>query len=420
MRNHHTAVALLLSALAAASAGAARADVTIEQQTSFDVAIIKAHGTATEYTTADKQRRDSDMHCEGFMSMLCGNTQTGEIIRLDREVTWQLEPKKREYRESPFLTAAQRQAAEQQMQAMMEKMKQCPAPHNTAAAPDTSKCQMGTPKLDVKQTGTHATFAGHDAQLTQVALTQSCSNPQTGDVCDFLFTLDSWLTQDQIAGLDDRKAFEESYRKRLGLGDPNSPMQKQLAQFLAPYAASLKELSSRTGDLKGYPLKTAMRIAFGGEHCAASKGQGQSAGAANSNVVADAGQAAGDAATGSAAGSAGSAAGTAAANAAGNSAGGSVLGSAASAFSSKLVSGLFAKKKADSAAGGTGSGASGSTPGSGLPPGMVQAAQITIETTAITPGAIPATRFDIPAGWKLIQPPPSKEPKEFSCPKDGA
>jgi hypothetical protein len=420
MRYKHTPAALLLSGLAAASAGAARADVTIEQQTSFDVAIIKAHGTATEYTTADKQRRDSDMHCEGFMSMLCGNTQSGEIIRLDRDVTWLLEPKKQEYRESPFLTAAQRQAAEQQAQAVMEKMKQCPAMQNKAAGPDTSKCQMSTPKFDVKQTGTHATLAGHDAQLTQLALTQSCSDPQSGDVCEFLFSIDSWLTQDQIAGLEDRKAFQEAYRKKLGLDDPNSPMQKQMAQFLAPYAGSLKELSSKMGDLKGYPLKTAMRIAFGGEHCSAAKGQAQSAGGSGGNVVTDAGQAAGDAAAGSAAGAAGSAAGSAAANAAGNTAGGSVLGSAASAFGSKLVGGLFAKKKTDSSAGGAGNAAPGGTSGAALPPGMVQAAQVTIETTSITPGAIPATRFDIPAGWKLIQPPPAKEPKEVSCPKSGA
>src|SRR6516225_3689327 len=63
-------------------------DVTIQQQTQFDFAVIKAHGTRTETTTTDKRRSDSDMHCEGLMSMFCGDTQTGEIIRLDRDVEW--------------------------------------------------------------------------------------------------------------------------------------------------------------------------------------------------------------------------------------------------------------------------------------------------------------------------------------------
>jgi hypothetical protein len=422
MRHNRTCAALMLAGLSATIAGApgsARADVTIEEQTTFDFAIIKAHGTATEYTTADKQRRDSDLHCEGFMSLLCGNTQSGEIIRLDRDVQWALEPKKKEYRETPFLTPAQRQAAEQQAQAMMAKMKQCPAAQSTAPAPDTSKCQMSPPKFDVKQTGTHAMFAGHDAQLTQLALTQSCTNPQTGDVCDFVFAFDSWLTQDQIPGLDDHKAFQAAYFRKLGLDDPNSLMQKQMRQFLTPYADALKQLGGKSNELKGYPLKTTIRIAFGGEHCASAKGQTTTAGSGGGgSVVGDASQAAGTAAAGSATGEAGAAAGTAAANAAGNSAAGNILGSAASAFGSKLVGGLFSKKKAEAAA--TNTGATSSAAGGSLPPGIVQAAQFTMETTSINAAAVPPAQFDIPAGWKLIPPPPQKAPKEFSCPKAGA
>jgi hypothetical protein len=119
------------------------ADVTIQQQTQYDFAIIKAHGTHTELTATDKRRSDSEMHCEGLMSIFCGNTQSGEIIRLDRNIEWALEPKKMEYRETPLPTAAQLLAARQEAQAMMEKVKQCPAmAQHTAPAPDTSQCEM--------------------------------------------------------------------------------------------------------------------------------------------------------------------------------------------------------------------------------------------------------------------------------------
>ena len=422
MRYHHHAAGFVLGAatihLVICGSGTARGDVTVEQQTTFDFAFIKAHGTAREYTTADKQRRDSDLHCEGFMSMLCGNAQTGDILRLDKEVNWALEPKKKSYRETPFMTAEQRQAAELQAQAMMEKMKQCPAMHSASpAGPDTSKCQMSPPKLDVKTTGTHAMIAGHDAQLTQMALTHSCTNKETGDVCDFVFMLDSWLTQDSIAGLDEMKAFQAAHMKKLGLTERNALVQQQMSQFLAAYADQLKELSAKAGDLKGYPLKTAVRIAFGGEHCAAATRTQDQQSASNGNVVGDAGAAAGTAAAGSASGAAGSAAGTAAANAAGNNSAGSVLGSAASAFSSKLVSGIFAKKKTDTPAATPESSTEGAA--SGLPPGMTQVAAITVETTSITTGAIPSTQFDIPAGWTLIPPAPAKEQKELTCPKAG-
>jgi len=394
--------------------GAGRADVTIQEQTQFDIAFIKAHGTTTELTTTDKRRSDSEIHCEGFMmSMFCGNAQSGEIIRLDRNVEWSLEPKKKEYRETPLPTAAQLLAAKQEAQAMMEKIKQCPAvAQHSAPAPDTSKCEMSTPRFEVKQPGTHAVLAGHDAQLSQIALTQSCTNKRTGDVCDLLFSLDTWLTQDQIVGLAEQKAFLDAYHAKLGL-DPHDPaVQKEMRQLLAPYADALKEVSAKSGELKGYPLKTVLRIAYGGEHCASAKNQPQGGGG---NALGDASQAAGNAAATSAANAAGTAAGAAAANVGKNAVGSSIFSSAASSFGSKLAGGLF-KKKADTAAP-----ASGSTPDNGLPPGMIQAAQMSFETTAINAGPVPAEKFEIPAGWKRVEP-QAKETasKEFTCPTAGS
>src|SRR5215469_9011812 len=301
------ATAVVLAVVLVSASREASADVTIQQQTQYDFAIIKSHGTKTELTTADKRRSDSETHCEGMMSMFCGNSQSGEIIRLDRNLEWTLEPKKMEYRETPLPTAAQLLAARQEAQAMMEKVKQCPAmTQHPASAPDTSQCEMSPPRVEVKQPGTHATFAGHDTQLTQIALTSSCTNKTTGDVCDFVFGLDSWLTQDQIAGLADQKAFLEAYQARLGI-DPHDPaMQKQMQQFLAPYADVLKQVSAKSGELKGYPLKTVLRIAYGGEHCAAVKNQ-TAGGGSSGSVVGDASQAAGNAAAASTASAAGSA-----------------------------------------------------------------------------------------------------------------
>ena len=412
MRAIRTVSCASLIGLAVVAAVAPRAgigDVTIQQQTQFDFAVIKAHGTRTETTTTDKRRSDSDMHCEGLMSMFCGDTQTGEIVRLDRDLEWALEPKKMEYRETPLPTAAQLAAARQEAHATMEKIKQCPAvAQQPAPAPDTSKCEMSPPRFDVKQPGVHAMLAGHDTQLTQIALTQSCTSKTTGDVCDFLFAFDTWLTQDQIAGLADQKAFLDAYRAKLGLDASDPVMQKQMRQFLAPYAEAMKQVSAKSGELKGYPLKTVLRIAFGGEHCGSAKNQAAGGGG---SVVGDASQAAGNAAAASTASAAGSAAGAAAANAARNPLAGSVLSSAASAFGSKLAGGLF-KKKAETAAP-----AAGNPAENALPPAMVQAAQISVETTSINAAAVPLEKFEIPAGWKRIEP-KAKEtaPKEFTCP----
>jgi hypothetical protein len=122
--------------------------------------------------------------------------------------------------------------------------------------------------------------------------------------------------------------------------------------------------------------------------------------------------AAGNAAASAGAGAAGDAAGTAANKAAGNSAASSILGPAANAFGSNLVSGLFKKKSAPAPA------PAAPAADGALPAGMVQAVAFTVETTSISSGTVPATQFDIPAGWKLVAPKEHAD-KEFTCPGAG-
>jgi hypothetical protein len=197
--------------------------------------------------------------------------------------------------------------------------------------------------------------------------------------------MDAWLTQDSIAGLDDRRAFQKAYAHKLGLDENDALVQAQMRRFLAPYQESLKQLAAKAGDIKGYPLKTAVRIAFGGPHCAAAqKSQGTGAD---------------------------------------SSAGQGGLGAVANNLGNKL--GGFFKKKSDSS-GDTASAASApasapaasapaAPPPSASPPGMVQAVQFTVETQSITPGAIDPSQFEVPAGWKLIAPEAAKK-DEVSCP----
>ena len=66
------------------SSAAARADVTIQQNTTLDVAsMVRMHGTTTESIVADKKRSDTESHCEGLLSMVCGN-QHGRGDRASR------------------------------------------------------------------------------------------------------------------------------------------------------------------------------------------------------------------------------------------------------------------------------------------------------------------------------------------------
>jgi hypothetical protein len=373
------------------AATSVQADVTVQQKTTLDVAsMIKTHGTSTTSLTADKKREDTESHCEGMMSLVCGNLHGGEIVRLDRGLTWHLEPNKKSYREDVFATPAQLAEMRAVMQERLEKMRSCPVSQRQQPV-DKSKCEMSPPKIDVHKTDDKMSIAGHDTQRTLATLTETCTNKDTGDVCDMVVALDVWLTQDTLPGTADRRAFGQAYAKKLGLEDAQGAMRADFAKFLAPYQSQIKQLTEKSSDLKGQPLKTSLRVLMGGAQCAAaskSKANGSSGdnSSGGGNPMANMSQA------------------------------GKAMGN--------LMGGLFKKKKTDDSQTASGGDSTTANAPPSAPDPFAQYAQLaafSTETVAISTDTIPADRFEVPADWKKDVPPPSKTGKEeFTCPKSGS
>jgi hypothetical protein len=414
-----------LSATLVAFTATVQADVTIQQKTSLDVAsIVRLHGATTTSIAADKKREDHESHCEGIMSLLCGNAQSGEIVRLDRDVSWHLEPAKKRYREQVFATPEEMAAMRAKMQANLEKMRSCPV--SKAQQPiDKSKCEMSQPKIEVHKTDTKMSFAGHEAQKTSATLTETCTNKDTGDICDTVVAVDVWLTEDKLPGSGERRAFDAAYAKKLGLDDPQGIMRGEVAKFLAPYQSQIKQLTDKSSDFKGQPLKTSLRVLMGGRQCGATAKMkaNESSGGVEST------QGGANSAT----------------------AGGTPLDSVAQAGKTigssvgHLVGGLFHKKKADDSQGaaqstagdpgagqptaaGASSGATSSGTGSSnaaapVPSApdpfaqYVQMAAFSMETVTINTDAVPAGRFDIPPEWTKEATSPTRSVDEYNCPK---
>jgi hypothetical protein len=412
--NCNPGLAGTLAALAALSPyGSSRADVTIQEQTTIHAFVVKAHGTTTNQVSGDKQRSEVQFACDGVMSMFCGHNKTVDIVRLDRDVTWDMEPKKKRYTETPFPTPEQQRALLQHQQAVIDKLKSCPAAQPAQSSIDTSKCEMSTPVLTVTKTQDSATLIGRMAQRTNVAMTQSCKVKDSGDVCQFSYSFDVWLTQDDLPGLADRRAFQADYQRKLGLTGATPVGAEQLSSLLAPYADSLKQLKAKSADFKGYPLKTTFRFAAGGAHCGLVPGSGASGSNADGTLQ-NAGTAAGDAGKNSATSAAGWGTSEAVQRASGSGLGGYVAGSAAGAFAQNMVGGLFGKKKKPDAAAGA-----QTTPGAqpGAPDaGLTTVAEITMETTAIDPANVSAEQFEVPAGWQKITPKAQADGALPNCP----
>jgi hypothetical protein len=411
MKNHLIGALRTACFLAGAPFAAAvvQADVTLEQRTTLDVAsVIRTHGSSTTNVAADKKREDTESHCEGLMSLVCGNVRSGEIVRLDRGLTWHLEPDKKRYREDVFATPEELAAMRSKMQARLEKMRSCPVPQKQQPI-DKSKCQMSPPKIDVHKTDDKMSFAGHEAQRTVATLTETCTNKDTGDVCDTVIAIDLWLTQDKLPGAGDRRTFDQAYAKKLGLTDEQGALRGEFTKFLAPYQSQIKQLTDKSSDLKGQSLKTSLRVMIGGQQCSAAKVKAN--GSANTDNSA-------------------SAAGNPMANVA-------QAGKAIGSSVGNLVGGMFHKKKpsdaptaASAAAPPDAATAASASPSTAAPTGapgggaadpyaqFLQMATFTTETVTINADTIPADRFEVPGDWKKEEPKASKQvDDDVTCPK---
>ena len=172
--------------------------------------------------------------------------------------------------------------------AVMEKMKSCPTPCGRTPAPpdvDTSKCQMTPPTSSVVNAGDTASFAGHAAHHTILTMTQSCANPETGDSCDMAYTFDLWLANEDLPETGHAPDLRPRITcTRWGWMTPGAMAS---AGAIQPVPCALQGCHDRNwaaipSSLKGYPLKTTFRFAFGGPHCASAKdGGGSSAGASS-------------------------------------------------------------------------------------------------------------------------------------------
>jgi len=408
---------LVSAAAAALGCTLAHADVTVEQQTSMNVAGINIDISGTERTSSDKQRRDSETKCHGFLAMFCHDVQGGEIVRLDKQLEWQLEPKKKQYLERPFPTAEQRALAQAKLQEVMDQMKKCPMPQGTAttqSSPDTTNCSAA--QIDIKPSDEHATIAGHDTHKSSVVMSQTCTDPKNGDICEMDYGFDVWLTSDQISGIDERQTFSKNYLTAQGLDASNPQLQGMVRQFMAPYADNLKQLQGKSGDLKGYPLRTTFYMAFGGPHCGKAH-QGQTQQTAQTG---GGGHASGfmrsltsNAVSGSLSGlfhhgvnmNTGSVGGEVAANAT-NQTADAATNAAANA--------------AGNAAAGAVNNPQGGGAAAGPPADKVRMVALTTETTSISTGSIASDQFEIPAGWQLQTPKAEQEKeRQFTCPVAG-
>ena len=278
----------------------------------------------------------------------------------------------------------QMEAASQQTQAQ-QPQQQLPI------SADESQCS--SPVVESRQTGEQATIAGYQTSRQIVSLKQTCKDPKTMKSCDMVWSIEEWLTA-QAPGMDESRAFALNYAKQLGV-DASSlqAMQSRMQNAFSQYKDTWTDLMQKASSFQGYPLKSTMQMSMGGPECTTDDGTQ----VASDPVFADAVEAGIEAGVGTAAGEAASAVTQAAVEKVGGGAAGSVAGSAVGGFASKFGSSMMSKLHKKETAQPKTEAAAASTDA-----GMIRLFRVQTETTAIRGDAIPASTFEVPAGYKKV------------------
>ena len=385
-------VPLVLAAIAA------RADVVIEESMNTDgvagFSMLAMQGTTTRSLSADKSRTDSNVQFKSkLLSTFAGKSgNTSQIVRLDKGFIYEVQPKDKTYTERSFVDArAAMEKAMQQMEAASQQTQAQQPQQQLPISADESQCS--SPVVESRQTGEQATIAGYQTSRQIVSLKQTCKDPKTMKSCDMVWSIEEWLTA-QAPGMDESRAFALNYAKQLGL-DASSlqAMQSRMQNAFSQYKDTWTDLMQKASSFQGYPLKSTMQMSMGGPECTTDDGTQ----VASDPVFADAVEAGIEAGVGTAAGEAASAVTQAAVEKVGGGAAGSVAGSAVGGFASKFGSSMMSKMHKKETAQPKTEAAAASTDA-----GMIRLFRVQTETTAIRGDAIPASTFEVPAGYKKV------------------
>jgi hypothetical protein len=164
---------------------------------------------------------------------------SGQIIDLDEQKVYTLDPKKKEYRVQTF---AELKAHADQARADAEKqMAKMPPDQKAAAAQEPPTSQM-TMDVDVKNTGEHKSMLGQDAHETIVTVTMHQQGKTLEDGGGFVITTDEWLVP-KVAALDEVAALELRFFQAV-YGQAFTLDPQQMAQMNAMFPA-FKGLAER-------------------------------------------------------------------------------------------------------------------------------------------------------------------------------
>jgi hypothetical protein len=187
----------------------------------------------------DKKTTDRTFKFTGMiMGKLMKKRHDISIIRLDKDITWDINVDKKRYFEYPIKnTAFQLGIPQEDPNGEIVYVEEC--------------CK---PKTDIKRTGINKVVNGYDA--TQVILTWTSNCMEEDESSSTKITMEIWIaTGVKIGG--EMKAFDAAYAKRIGY---DIDMLTAVGQEALQAFPGFNDLALMLNDLEGYPILTNITV----------------------------------------------------------------------------------------------------------------------------------------------------------------
>jgi hypothetical protein len=388
------------TALATLATSNAFADITMQQRIKVEaggsLSFLSSGSTVTSSIANDKSWTESKTQSKSkLMGSFGGNNDSISIMRVDKDLVWQLSPEKKQYTEMTF------EQMRAQIEEGMEQLRQLQQNGGESALPVKEEdCEWSNPILEKNDTGIKKRFANVKAEQHIITVRETCTVPESGQTCVLTWTTEHWMAK-RMPGDDEAIAFNQAVAQKLGTEDMVFGAQAASKPLLAMFQAGWEEALDEMSELNGYPVKTVMQMEMGGESCTAMSGEQIAMDDVWDNAM-DAGI---DAAGRTAGQHAGQAVAKETADAMGDSVGGSIAGSAVGAASGEVISGFlkrFGKKNKKNKPEPVASAPAGTPTETETTAGSVVLFRITSELVEFSDDDVPADRFEVPAGWKKV------------------
>jgi len=208
--------------------------------------------TTKTYLLGDAQRTDTKLKFTGaFMKMLSPKGTVTNIIRLDRELVWNFDDKKKKYTEQTF----------DEMRAVFEEYGEAGYSQDIQGSSTDEDYEeeytWSKPVVKVKNLKETKSINEFSCQHYLASVTTVGTHIETGIKDTMLFVSDLWNANNVSKKMELEYEFNKRYLKAIGIDIPDN---QGLAMIAGMYKEHMQTLADKISKLNGYPIVNDMKL----------------------------------------------------------------------------------------------------------------------------------------------------------------